>query len=103
MNEAEVKVKAKELFSDEAFTSSLLALETAQEVQSALSDKGLDLSLEEIASIRDSILTATTQGGELSEEQLESVSGGIGPITLFIVALIVGAVAGGLNGSGTRW
>jgi lactobin A/cerein 7B family class IIb bacteriocin len=99
MNEAEVR----EIFSDEAFTSSLLALETAEEVQSALSDKGLDLSLDEIATIRGSILTATTQGGELSEEQLESVSGGIGPITLFIIALVVGSVAGGLNGSGTRW
>jgi lactobin A/cerein 7B family class IIb bacteriocin len=99
MNEAEVR----EIFSDEAFTSSLLALETAEEVQSALSDKGLDLSLDEIATIRNSILTATTQGGELSEEQLESVSGGVVPIILFVVALVVGATAGGINGSGTRW
>jgi ribose/xylose/arabinose/galactoside ABC-type transport system permease subunit len=101
MSEAEVR----EIFSDEAFTNSLLALDTPEEVQSALHDKGLDLSLGEIATIRNSVLTAAEQGGELSEEQLETVSGGIliSGVIGFIIALAVGAAAGGLNGSGTRW
>jgi lactobin A/cerein 7B family class IIb bacteriocin len=99
MSDAELK----ELFSDEEFVNSLLTLDTPEEVQSALSGKGLDLSLDEIATIRTSILTAAEQGGELSEEQLESVSGGFAPIITFIVFLIIGATAGGLNGSGTRW
>jgi hypothetical protein len=98
MSEAEVR----ELFSDEEFTSSILALETAEEVQSALGDKGLDLSLEEIATIRSSILTASENGGELSEEQLESVSGGIFGLLVLIAFLAVGSTAVALNVTGTR-
>ena len=69
MNDQQIE----ELFSDEAFMESLLELETPEEVQKALSDKGLDLSLEEIITIRDVLLN---NEGELSDGQLESVSGG---------------------------
>lgn len=69
MNDRQIE----ELFSDEAFMISLLELETPKEVQKALSDKGLDLSLEEITIIRDALLN---NEGELSDGQLESISGG---------------------------
>lgn len=69
MNDQQIE----ELFSDEVFMESLLELETPEGVQKALSDKGLDLSLEEITTIRDALLN---NEGELSDGQLESISGG---------------------------
>ena len=69
MNDQQIE----ELFSDEVFMESLLELETPEGVQKALSDKGLDLNLEEITTIRDALLN---NEGELSDGQLESISGG---------------------------
>jgi hypothetical protein len=73
-------------------------------VQSALHDKGLDLSLDEIARIRSTILTAAEQGGELSEEQLESISGGFifGLIPLIFLA-VVGTAMGVSAATRRRW
>lgn len=58
------------------FTQKLAALESAQEVQAALESKGLELSLEEIHKLRDLLQNHTSGPGELSEQELESVSGG---------------------------
>lgn len=104
MNEQQIK----ELFSDEAFTASILEMETPEEVQKALSDKGLELSLEEISTIQNSLLN---NEGELSEDELENVAGGIA-VTAVICGLIIGgAAAGGLfkmgkavdNWTNRRW
>lgn len=70
MNEEQVK----ELFSDEAFVASILEMETSEEVQKAFSDRGLDLSLDEIEIIKNSLSNEET---ELSEDDLETVTGGI--------------------------
>lgn len=85
----------QELFSDEAFVTSILEMETPEEVQAALADKGLELSLEEISSIQN---TLNTNEGELSEDELENVAGGIA-ITTVICGLIIGgaAASGGFN------
>ena len=61
--------KLKEVFSDEAFAKSLFELESAAEVQAALQDKGVELSEEEILSVRD--VLAKVESGEISAEQLE--------------------------------
>lgn len=86
--------KIKELFSDEAFVNALMELESAEEVQSTLAAKGLNLSLDEINSIRTSLLSAENPDAELSESELENVSGG--SITAIICGIIIaaGAIAG---------
>ena len=63
----------KELFSDEAFVTSILELETVEEVQKALADKGLELSIDEIITIKNTLANEET---ELSEDDLENVAGG---------------------------
>lgn len=81
----------KEVFSDEAFVKGLFELETAAEVQTALKEKGIELTEEEIFAIREMLLKVAdgeisvkqleqwatqAERGELSEELLEQVSGG---------------------------
>jgi hypothetical protein len=81
MSEQEIK----NIFSDEAYVSSLLALETAEEVQASLAEKGLDLSATEITTLLDSIQKHAQSGEELSEADLETVTGGlIGTILVLI-------------------
>lgn len=103
--------KMKEVFSDEAFVKSLFELETVAEVQAALKEKGVELSEDEILGIRELFLKVEdgeisaeqiekwveqAESGELSEELLEQVSGGIS--TLVVAAVVtflvrVGAAA----------
>ena len=102
--------KLKEVFSDEAFVKSLFELESAGEVQAALKEKGIEFSEEEIISIRDFLLkveesditkeqlekwTVQLEDGELSEEELENVAGGIVLETVgFVVGCAIIAYAG---------
>ena len=69
MNEEQLK----KLFSDDTFVASILEMETAEEVQKSLADKGLELSLDEIAIIKNTLNSEET---ELSEDELKSISGG---------------------------
>ena len=96
--------RMKEVFSDEAFVKSLFALETVEEVQAALKEKGVELSLEEINGIHDRLLVSINENGELSLEQLENVAGGNSLPGLVvkdpIVVKIVTAVNNALRG---RW
>lgn len=82
--------KIKEVFSDQAFVDSMLGMETAEDVQKALAEKGLELSLSEIQSIKNSLENSE---GELSEESLENVAGG--SVTAIVCGLIIGAAAAG--------
>jgi hypothetical protein len=96
MSEQEIR----ELFSDEAYVSSLLALDTAEEVQASLAEKGLELSEAEITKLLDSIQNYSESDGELSEASLESVTGGVlcEMIFLLVVGLLVGTAVGGGTG-----
>lgn len=89
MNEQQIK----EIFSDESFVNSILEMETPQDVQKALSEKGLDLSLEEINTIQNTLINNDNEG-ELSEDDLENVAGGVA-VTTVICGLIIGAAASG--------
>ena len=84
MNEQQIK----EIFSDESFVNSILEMETPQDVQKALSEKGLDLSLEEINTIQNTLINNDNEG-ELSEDDLENVAGGVA-VTTVICGLIIG-------------
>ena len=93
--------KMKEIFSDEAFVKSLFELESAAEVQAALKEKGVELSEEQIVGIRELLLkvesgeisVAQLENGELSEETLEQVAGGLAGTT--ILAIYLGILGGG--------
>jgi hypothetical protein len=93
MGEKEIR----DIFSDEAYVSSLLALDTASEVQASLAEKGLDLSEEEIKKLLDSIQNYSESDEELSETSLENVTGGVlcEMIFLVVMGLIVGTGVGG--------
>lgn len=94
----------RQVFSDEAFVKTLFALETPEEVQSALKEKNIELSIEEILKIRDLLLNTTENGGILSDEDLQQVSGGLVVCASVIVGMVLGAglMAGGgaLAGAG---
>lgn len=85
MNEEQLK----KLFSDDAFVASILEMETAEEVQKSLADKGLELSLDEIAIIKNTLNSEET---ELSEDDLKAISGGVA-ITSVICGIIIGSAA----------
>ena len=75
----ETRIKA--VFSDEAFVKALLELESPEEAQAALKEKGLDFSTDELVALRDALLKmsekAGENGGELSVEDLDEVAGGM--------------------------
>ena len=68
------KMKIEEVFSDKEFVKELVALNDNAAVQAALKAKGLDLTEEKIVAIRESMAKKI---GELSDEQLEQISGGV--------------------------
>ena len=107
--------KIKEIFADEAFVKGLFELETAAEVQAALKEKGVELTEADILAIRE-LLGKVESGevtleqlkqldeGELSEEVLEQVAGGILLIGSAIVVtklacIIGGAIVGAAGGA----
>ena len=92
MNEAAIR----EVFSDENFVKGLFELETPEAVQQALRQKDITLSVDEIVKIRELLLKRLETGEELSEEEMESVSGGaVITSIIFISALFAGALIGG--------
>jgi hypothetical protein len=70
------EAKAKVIFSDKPFVTSLLKLDTPEEVQTALKAQGLEASLDEIKTIGDALAKAAEKGGDLSDSDLEKVAGG---------------------------
>ncbi len=92
MNEAAIR----EVFSDEEFVKELFQLETPEEVQAVLQKKDISLSVEEIVKIRELMLKRLETGAELSEEELESVTGGI---SLLIGAALAILFVGGIGGA----
>jgi hypothetical protein len=100
MSEQEIK----DIFSDEAYVSSLLALDTAEEVQASLAEKGLDLSTAEITTLLDSMQKYAESDEELSEADLETVSGGLLiSLILVLVGAAIAATAASMEVRRKRW
>ena len=99
--------KIKEVFSDEEFVKSLVAMETPEEVQKALAEKGIDLSIDEIKAVAE--LLEKRANGELTDEDLENVAGGLGAITALVIygvsmaAFIAGSAAVNAVKRRRRW
>ncbi len=70
MNEKEIR----DIFSDDAFVAHILSLETAEEMQQALSEQGLEMSIREIQMIQSSL---KTEERELVDEELDYIAGGV--------------------------
>ena len=96
--------KLKEVFADEAFVEGLLQLESAAEVQEALKEKDIEMTEDDIISLRDTMVkvesgevseeqleswAAQAEEGEIPEEMLELVSGGVITITAVLLGALV--------------
>ena len=96
--------KLKEVFADEAFVEGLLQLESAAEVQEALKEKDIEMTEDDIISLRDIMVkvesgevseeqmeswAAQAEEGEIPEEMLELVSGGVITITAVLLGALV--------------
>ena len=92
--------KLNEVLADEAFVKELLLMQKPEQVQEALEDRGVELSLDEIEKMGAFIRKVQTgeiskeqvqkmADGELSEDELEQVSGG---------SWAIGGAFGGMGG-----
>jgi len=77
---------------DKGLAEELFSVETPEEVQSLLKEQGLEFTTEEIGLLREAMATIVGKDdvGELSDEDLEGVAGGISGEA---VAGIIGAVS----------
>lgn len=85
----------KEVLSDTEFAKSLIELETPQQVQAALKEKGVDLSIADITAIQN--VLAQQEEGELSEDDLENVAGG--SLTIMAAIGIAGIISAAIGGT----
>ena len=95
MNEGRIK----EVFTDEKFVEELFSKETPEEVKTLLEEKDIDFSVEDIVKLREILVAkidqqASGEEGELDEDELEEVAGGIG-----IAAATIGATAAFIAGT----
>ncbi len=77
------------LEADPAFGKKLVELETAEEAQSFLKAEGLEFTVEELKSFAEAVNKYGDSDGELSEEALEGVAGGVALATVAATATIV--------------
>lgn len=78
-NPQELQAKLQELLADEAFAKELLSMEKYEDVQDALEERGVELSLDEIRRLAENVQKAQSgemDDGELSEDELGEVAGG---------------------------
>ena len=89
MNEERIK----EVFSDEEFVKELFSKETPEEAKALLEEKDIDFSVEDLIKLREIIIAkmeqqSSSEEGEISEEDLEDVSGGWFAIVMPIITTI---------------
>ena len=96
--------RIKELFADESFVKQLLEQEEPEAVQALLLERDVDFSIEQIVQIRDMVekhLKGEINIDELSDEDLEEISGGFfisaGAALVISTLLLVGSTAVGIG------
>lgn len=85
-----LQAKLKEAFNDKGFVEKVSALDTPEEVQAALKERGIDFSVEEVVALREAVEKAGERGDDLTDEELEEITGGVSPTP--IIPLITGIV-----------
>ena len=73
---SEVQNLISEAFADAEFAEEMSMVETAEEAQAKLAEKGISLTLDEIDEIPKMMSMVSAGEGELSEDELEDVAGG---------------------------
>ena len=113
-NLQELMDKLQEVLADEAFVQELLAMERPEDVQIALEERDIELSLDEINQVGDAVRKVQSgeisqeqvqrmADGELTEEELEEVSGGSLIFIIAMSAVAFGAGAGFITLALCRW
>lgn len=82
------------LLDDKEFVVKMLSQETPEDVQKLFQENGVEVSMEEVNALGAELNRISTTGDELTEESLESVTGGIAAATVWAVAKCVIAVGG---------
>ena len=86
------KERIKEIFSDKEFVTELISLETPTDIQALLKTKGIDLELDQVRKmgeiINKQLNAVAIEEGEISEEDLEDVSGGWFAIVMPIITTV---------------
>ncbi|MEN1761408.1 MULTISPECIES: hypothetical protein [Anoxynatronum] len=96
----------QKLEADEKLAEKLFQLETAEEVQVLLKDNDVEMTLEEINTVREALIKAMerSEESELSEEDLEEVTGGFfWMLGLALALMAVGSTAYVTEAKGKRW
>lgn len=91
---------------DPALVEKLISLDTPEDVQKLLKEQGLEFSLEEISAMKDAIAMVIEKGqsGEITDDALENVAGGISANNPIIIGPGLGLIIGPLlPPGGTRW
>lgn len=73
--------KLQKILADEDFANALIAMQSPEEVQAALSAKNVNLSIDEIMDIAVALNNAGKE--EISEAELENVSGGVAGVNIY--------------------
>ena len=94
--------KLQELLQSQPFMEKVLSAQTVEEVKSLFSAEGVDLTDEDINVLGQAIEAAIQNGGNLSDADLENISGGVSDALVAVLAsgavlaLSAAAVAGGV-------
>jgi len=98
MVKQEVLDKVRAVDGDKEFVDYLIKLDTPEDIQNAFKEKGVDLSLDEVEELVVEMVDAAGKYGELSEEDLDSVSGGfVITSTVAGMAIFLGLTAIGVG------
>lgn len=90
--------KLKALFESESFKQEAQGVATAEELKELFQKNGVEMTVEEVVELCGQIAKQMDVGddGEISEEALENVTGGIAPWLIGLGVLCIGAVALGI-------
>ena len=88
------KAKLQEVFSDKAYVESIAKL-SAEDAAKSLCEKGVEVTADDLMAVRDFILAhkEELQNGELTEDMLANIAGGVPDEKTCTCAAILGCVA----------
>jgi predicted ribosomally synthesized peptide with nif11-like leader len=104
MEERLLQLKDK-VEADQSLGEKLFALETPEEVQSFLQAEGLEFTIDEIMTLREALVKALEkkENGELSDEDLEEVAGGLLGLRVLGILMLIGLAIGTDRSTNGNW